>query len=781
MSGLAGTAPAGTAPELAQPAPFTAERAEGDLAGSALRLVAFAALALFTAAHWMALVDSPPVGRMLLVVLIATATGGSLIALGQPTVRRRLPAGAITAVAVLVGLVGITLGLAAAGLPLRLLSPRNWDELYDGLDRGMTVIGTTDWPYEGADPWVRLSILLGAPLFICGAAALAFFPTRRGAPLLRFAGLAALLCAYATAVIDHDPGEPLVRGMLLLILVSAWLWLPRLRPREAIAGGSLVLALGALSLPIAAALDAKDPWLDYHSWDWFGSHEAITFDWTHRYGPLDWPRDGTTLLNVKSKKPNYWKVEVLDTFDGLRWVRSRTSDASQTPDAPNPASADRHWDYYEWNNKWDEQLRFTVRSLSTDLLAVAGFPYGVVGAGLTSTAPDGTTHIAQPLKEGDVYTVSTYVPDPTPRQMRGAPGGMSSSLYQYTTIELPRPGESATNPRDTALTGGPQVYMPLWDSTNYGDPDAPRRALEGSAYADMYRIATRVTAGAPTMYDAVNRIERYLDRNFTYSEKPRPAQFPLNAFLFRDKFGYCQQFSGAMALMLRMAGIPARVAAGFAPGSLNRDSGEFRVRDLDAHSWVEVYFNGIGWVTFDPTPAASPAETQSADLLPTSSSGGPINGSRAGAAAPDRGKGGGAAATTSSGGGASAWLLLPLILLAGAGLVAWQVVRRARRLAGEELAAAQLAELRRALRWLDWEMPPGATLLNMERRLGRAAGPSAARYAAALRAHRYDPRRPAGPTLRERRALRRDLTAQSGLRGRVLGLIAIPPGGPRPA
>ena len=63
-----------------------------------------------------------------------------------------------------------------------------------------------------------------------------------------------------------------------------------------------------------------------------------------------------------------------------------------------------------------------------------------------------------------------------------------------------------------------------------------------------------------------------------------------------------------MALMLRMSGIPARVVSGFSPGSFNRDTGEYRVRDLDAHSWVEVYFPDIGWVTFDPTPAAAPAD-----------------------------------------------------------------------------------------------------------------------------------------------------------------------------
>ena len=108
------------------------------------------------------------------------------------------------------------------------------------------------------------------------------------------------------------------------------------------------------------------------------------------------------------------------------------------------------------------------------------------------------------------------------------------------------------------------------------------------------------------MYDAVKGIERYLDRNFTYSEKTPRARYPLNAFLFRDKFGYCQQFSGAMALMLRMAGSRPGSPPASRPGSYNRDSGEYRVRDLDAHSWVEVFFNGIGWVPFDPTPAASP-------------------------------------------------------------------------------------------------------------------------------------------------------------------------------
>ena len=67
-----------------------------------------------------------------------------------------------------------------------------------------------------------------------------------------------------------------------------------------------------------------------------------------------------------------------------------------------------------------------------------------------------------------------------------------------------------------------------------------------------------------------------------------------------------------MALLLRMAGIPARVATGFTSGALDRKAKEYVVRDLDAHSWVEVWFPGYGWVTFDPTPAAAPPRSPGA-------------------------------------------------------------------------------------------------------------------------------------------------------------------------
>ena len=109
-------------------------------------------------------------------------------------------------------------------------------------------------------------------------------------------------------------------------------------------------------------------------------------------------------------------------------------------------------------------------------------------------------------------------------------------------------------------------------------------------------------------------VERHLSRGYEYSESPPPSKAPLESFLFRDKVGYCQQFSGAMALLLRFGGVPARVAAGFSPGVYDAKRKEFVVRDLDAHSWVEVFYPSIGWITRDPTPSASPARSQTDDL-----------------------------------------------------------------------------------------------------------------------------------------------------------------------
>ena len=789
MSGLlARPAPAPAGPGAAIPA--VARESAPTRDSLAVRLAVFAALGAYGTAHWGTLVVGAPVGRTLLVVAVATGGGALLALIG----RLALPRPAVFALAAAVGVVTLGLGLMASGAQARVVLPGGWGELFDGLDRGLAGIRGVEWPYAGPEEWIRLTVLMGPPFLLAVAATVTFWPARRAGPALRIAGLVVLLILYGTPVTEHGPSAPLLHGFGLLLLVAAWLWLPRVPPPEGAVGLAAIAGVGIVSLPLAAALDADRAWWDYGNWDWFGGGKAITFDWTHKYGPLDWPRDGTTLLNVKSDGPHYWKAETLDTFDGFRWLRSPASDRTDSGfEVPfsSPRPHGRTWNYYEYNPRWDDEIRFTVRSLTSDLVVGAGTTYEVEGVNARPSA-DGTTRLyGDPLEKGDSYTVRTYAPNPTAEQMRHAPTGYAGDLIDYTTIRLPNPGESATKgigregdaARSAAAFAREPVYVPLaGDPTSGSGPRAETRLLH-SPYRRMYRLAQSVTAGADNSYEAVKAVERHLQANYTYSERVPTRPFPLNGFLFKERRGYCQQFSGTMALMLRMVGIPARVAAGFAPGSFNKDTGEYRVRDLDAHSWVEVWFPGIGWVPFDPTPAAAPAESQASGSLAVSAASASAGDVRGRGSTSSSERGADPRNAPSGDGGAAGWLLPVLVLLpvALAGAVGIFVGLRTRRLRGvgpRELADAQLVELRRALERLGWDLPGSTTLLTLERRLGRFAGPASGAYAGALRANRYEPLAPAAPALRDRRGLRRELTRGS-LADRLRGLLVLPPGGPR--
>jgi transglutaminase-like putative cysteine protease len=120
-------------------------------------------------------------------------------------------------------------------------------------------------------------------------------------------------------------------------------------------------------------------------------------------------------------------------------------------------------------------------------------------------------------------------------------------------------------------------------------------------------LVGQITAGAGTPYERVRSIQDFLtDRanGFIYSLSTAPGTSgdDLVDFLALRR-GYCEQYAGAMAVMVRAAGVPARVALGYTPGT-KQDDGSRLITSDDAHAWVEVYFDDLGWVPFDPTPIA---------------------------------------------------------------------------------------------------------------------------------------------------------------------------------
>ncbi len=95
---------------------------------------------------------------------------------------------------------------------------------------------------------------------------------------------------------------------------------------------------------------------------------------------------------------------------------------------------------------------------------------------------------------------------------------------------------------------------------------------------------------------------------YTLNLTGKPGDDPLAHFLFETRAGHCEYFASAMAIMLRTLGIPTREVNGFLPGEYNDVAGDYIVRASDAHSWVEVYFPGTGWMTFDPTPPGAESD-----------------------------------------------------------------------------------------------------------------------------------------------------------------------------
>jgi transglutaminase-like putative cysteine protease len=707
-------------------------------------LVAFSA---FAGLHWAGMLEPAAPGRAWeavgVVALVVVALRGAArlpLLLGWPA-------------ATLVALAAIALALLAGGLADEYLRPERWGELVSGAGRGVEALPGVRVPYRGVDEWTRLAIGAGGTLLAVLAALLAFWPRRRrtGFPA---AALLVLVTLYAVpAVVLSVEGE-FLRGAVLALLMLAFLRLEKLRVRDAPAAGVVAVAAAIGALIAAPALDGRDPWFDYESWavETAGT-KSIAFSWDHDYSPLDWPRDGRELLRVKASQHAYWKARNLTLFDGHAW-RQDPRQRGEDPTAQLPENSTSL-------ARWTQHIEVTVRNLRSDSFVTAGIATAVDGesaypiGGGVFNAPNG-------LKRGDSYSAEVYTPDPTDRQLRDDTDlRYGDWLRSYAAIYLADPGSRPTDPLNDRSVPV-RVVWPLWGEQ--GPPEAEpfgnykgtaQRALERSDMGRVWTLAQQLKRESTTAFDYVERVEALLNDGYAYSERPPPASETLPGFLFDSKSGFCQQFSGAEALLLRMGGVPARIATGFTSGSFDDRQREFVVRDLDAHSWVEAWFPGYGWVVRDPTPAAAPPRSQPGDdgggALGRSPGAPDLGGERLGDLASNR------ALARDQG---TSWFRLALGgTLAAAALFAVLLERRRRRRLPPP-ALRPMAEFERALRRARFRGGPGMTLSGIERDL--SGWPGAVGYVRALREQRYSGR-PAVPTAEQRRGLRAALARDAGV------------------
>ena len=377
-------------------------------------------------------------------------------------------------------------------------------------------------------------------------------------------------------------GNEIGRGVVILGVALALLAGLTERPSRVAFGAAAAVIVGALALSSSAAV-AKPAFLHWQGWDFYNRPQnpvSVRYVWDAHYNGIHFPAKKTTVLRIRAPRDSqYWRATVLDRFDGTRWRERPWLETAKERRLLEPGADNR--------GRWVEQ-DVTVRALEDDHLVGATIPVQEDFNDHVVYEGQGVLRAPGGLGADDHYTIWSSMPRPTPAQLARVPAAYPRALT--------RPGRE--------LDLAPKVTVPP-----FGAPGRNRRMrqlLTGrlQPYAEVYERALGVAGETRSLYAATVALEAWFRSSggFTYSEQPgtTPGLPPLVGFIVDTKTGYCQHFAGSMALMLRLLGIPARVAAGFVPGHY-RD-GVWDVTDHDAHTWVEAWFPRYGWLPFDPTP-----------------------------------------------------------------------------------------------------------------------------------------------------------------------------------
>lgn len=406
-----------------------------------------------------------------------------------------------------------------------------------------------------------------------------------GAALLRSrASLAAPLpwlglFGYAAGV-GEGPGRPLLMVLFLTTLVAfllmeGWARTAALPPAALPSGEAAAVGppqarravrLGAVSVAGALVLPTLLPWHDARpivSWAQIGPTRRTAISPIVEIRPRLTGHPTQVLFRVTASQPAYWRLTALDRFDGNTWQGSgdyRRARGTLRPESPagGPTVTIRQ--------------RYAIASLGGIWLPVAYAPSRLAGMEASHDPASGTL-VVDGLGTGDTYEAVSQAPAPTADELRSATAGHDV----------------------------PARYLRLPPGT-----------------AAVAEIAEQVAASAQTPFDKAVALQSFLQR-FTYDESVPPGHSDdyLLTFLTVTRAGYCEQFAGAMAVMLRTLGIPSRVAVGFLPG--NARGSTYTVTTDEAHAWPEAYFDRVGWVAFEPTPrleAVRPAYSLPAPQAP---------------------------------------------------------------------------------------------------------------------------------------------------------------------
>lgn len=283
--------------------------------------------------------------------------------------------------------------------------------------------------------------------------------------------------------------------------------------------------------------------------------------------------DPTIVFTAQTQNKQYWRVETKDFYTGKGWEVSEKQKKVTFKNNNDVVS------WYEQNTK-TETTKATITMQKR-------YPHLTYPAGLISVeASSDVSYSVDPFSE-KIYTMD---------------GDSSTTLHSYkVTYEVPE--FSIENLKAVKTNEGQETNPYFMTKYTQLPKSLPQRVRD---------LAVSLTKDKDTRYDKVLAIENYFtDHSFIYETTnvsfPAQNQDYVDQFLFDTKSGYCNNFSTSMIVLLRSAGIPARWVKGYTEGTLDNTlvgaEGEdvYKIANDNAHSWVEVYFPGYGWIPFEPT------------------------------------------------------------------------------------------------------------------------------------------------------------------------------------
>jgi transglutaminase-like putative cysteine protease len=296
------------------------------------------------------------------------------------------------------------------------------------------------------------------------------------------------------------------------------------------------------------------------------------------------------VMRVRAPEPAFWRGQTFSDFDGRSW--SVSPDLGARQDGPIIDVPPSLGDVSGLNVPTEQLIQtYYVEAGLPNVVFAAARPTQVIFDGSLWIRPDGAMRSDVTLAPDSIYTVISERVAVTADLLR-AQGNLGDFFAGFRT---------------TASGWQIDPFLELPDSTT------PR----------TIDLAASLRAPGESTYDTILRYERWLAANTEYDlDAPVPADGAdaVDDFLFVSRRGFCEQIASSLAIMLRSQGVPTRLVTGYVPGERDRVSGVWKVRERDAHAWVEVWFPQTGWQAFDPTAAVplageADAGTVGGDLL----------------------------------------------------------------------------------------------------------------------------------------------------------------------